>query len=313
MPRQPRIQLEDAFYHVTLRGNNKAPIFLEKHDFERFLTTVKRYKANSDFLLYSYVLMSNHLHLLLETKKEPLSKIMQSISTSYAMYFNKKYSRVGHLFQGRFNSILCDKDAYLLELVRYIHLNPIRAGIAEDLKDYPWSSHSAYLSPDDFIDTEMVLEMLGGTHSYLKFLKAGLKNPRTIEFPKEKYLPIFGTEIFIENAKIKSGLPRLSPQSSNAFEAEKILSFLQLYYGKSREELITKSKTPKESFARELTIYLLRFWCKESISTLASRFSMHPGSISRVLKRLAEKQQETEFLQFLKAIKKQFLEFHEKG
>lgn len=138
-------------------------------------------KNKFDHAIYAYVLMPNHFHLLVQTKKIPISKIMTSLLTSYAMYFNKKYKRVGILFQNRFKSKLCDKDSYFLGASRYIMLNPIEAGLARYLKDYPWSSYDELFGQAEFniVDKEEIGRLIGETEkekeSYHKFLLSGIK------------------------------------------------------------------------------------------------------------------------------------------
>jgi len=162
MPRKPRIEFNGAFYHVIVRGNQKQRVFKDAADFQKYILTLTVYKNRSGCRLYAYVLMNNHIHLLIETQDVPLSKVMQGISQTYTMYFNRRYKTVGHLFQGRYKAILCDRDAYLLGLVQYIHRNPLRARITDRLDAYPWSSHQAYTgknNPLNLVDTDQVLRM----------------------------------------------------------------------------------------------------------------------------------------------------------
>jgi len=162
MARKPRIEYDGAFYHVITRGNQRQKIFKDPADYQRFLQVLAIYKARYVFHLYAYVLMGNHVHLLIETTETPLSKILQGVNQSYTLYFNRKYKTVGHLFQGRYKAILCDREAYLLGLLKYIHTNPVRARIAETLGVYRWSSHPAYTgrnNPLGLVDTDQVLRM----------------------------------------------------------------------------------------------------------------------------------------------------------
>ncbi|MHB8881196.1 MAG: transposase [Thermodesulfovibrionales bacterium] len=165
MARKPRIEFEGAFYHVITRGNQRRKIFRDEGDFEKYIEILSRYKAMYKCRLYAYVLMSNHVHLLIETGKTPLSKILQGINQSYTGLFNRKYKTVGHLFQGRYKAILCDRDDYLLSLVKYIHLNPVRARLVETPEEYTWSSHRAYIKPvsKSIIDEDQVLRMFSGS------------------------------------------------------------------------------------------------------------------------------------------------------
>lgn len=118
MARKPRIEYEGALYHVITRGNQKQKIFKEPHDYRKFLDIISAYKQRYHFRIHAYVLMINHVHLLIETQEVPLSKILQGINQSYTMYYNHKYKTVGHLFQGRYKAILCDRDRYLLTLLK---------------------------------------------------------------------------------------------------------------------------------------------------------------------------------------------------
>ena len=162
MPRKPRIEYEGAFYHVITLGNQRQKIFKEPADHQKYLQLLTIYKNRYHCSLYAYVLMGNHVHILIETKDTPLSKVFQGINQTYTAYFNRKYRTVGHLFQGRYKAVLCDRENYLLALLKYIHQNPVRAKIAERLADYPWSSHHAYTgknNPLGLVDTDPVLRL----------------------------------------------------------------------------------------------------------------------------------------------------------
>ncbi len=162
MARKPRIEFEGAFYHIITRGNQRQKIFKDPYDYTKYLDLLVRYKKTHPFRLHAYVLMSNHVHLLIETGPVPLSKILQGINQSYTAYFNKTYKTVGHLFQGRYKAILCDRDQYLLSLLKYIHLNPVRAKIAKTPEVYPWSSHPCYAHKtkgNELIDEDQALRL----------------------------------------------------------------------------------------------------------------------------------------------------------
>ena len=157
--RKPRIEYPGAFFHIIARGDNREDIFHDDEDRENYLKRLGFYLDEGKVTLYCFCLMTNHIHLLVEMGEQPVSKVLQRLHTWYARYYNRKYERVGHLFQGRYKAMLCDKDSYLSELVRYIHLNPVRAAIAKDPREYLWSSHRAYLGVDNypFLDTDLVL------------------------------------------------------------------------------------------------------------------------------------------------------------
>lgn len=204
MPRKPRIEFPGAFYHIIARGNRKEPIFLNDADRKHMLDKLKRYKKRYNFILYAYALMDNHIHLLLETREIPLSKIMQGILQSHTQWFNKRYDKVGHLFQGRYKAILCDKRNYLLLLVRYIHLNPIRAGITR-LIQCKYTSHKVYMKGEsnDLVDTSLVLSQFSkrkkaAVKLYREFVREGIGKDKGGEFYKLRGQRILGDKGFYE-------------------------------------------------------------------------------------------------------------------
>lgn len=144
MPRQARTKGEFSIYHVIQRGNEKKSIFLSDDDRSRFIEILVNMKKKYNFLLYAYCLMDNHVHLMIDDNGNDISNIVKSINISYAQYFNRIYSRCGHLFQDRFKSEMVNNDGYLFELSRYIHNNPVRAGIVKRPQEYLWSSFNIY-------------------------------------------------------------------------------------------------------------------------------------------------------------------------
>jgi putative transposase len=146
MPRSARIAPGDYIYHILTRGNNRQDIFQEDEDFEKYLELLSRYKAKYTFKLYHYVLMTNHVHLVLEPAEMGggLAEIMKGINLSYAQHYKKKYKHIGHFWQDRYKSIIISKDDYLLACGSYVELNSVRARIVTDPKDYRWSSYNTY-------------------------------------------------------------------------------------------------------------------------------------------------------------------------
>jgi REP element-mobilizing transposase RayT len=148
MPRQPRFNIPNVLHHVIVRGIEKRDIFADDADKEHFVARLSSLLTKTSMNCYAWSLMSNHFHLLLMPSAVSLSEFMRRLLTGYAVYFNRKYKRAGHLFQNRYKSILCEEEPYFLELVRYIHLNPLRAGLVKDLNEldrYPWSGHAVLL------------------------------------------------------------------------------------------------------------------------------------------------------------------------
>jgi len=206
MARPLRIKFEDAFYHITARGNGKRKIFLSNADREKFKGYLKDVQERYQFILHAYVLMGTHVHLIGQTPLANLSQVMHYVNGSYTTYFNRKRQRSGHLFRGRFKSIVIDKDAYLLELSRYIHLNPIRAHIVERPEDYPYSSYGAYINPDreDIVSTDLILSMVSTNRKesplhYRRFVEEAMDEDTSNPLQKTYRGMMLGTPSFIKN------------------------------------------------------------------------------------------------------------------
>jgi len=163
MARQLRIEFSGAFYHVTSRGNERKSVFRSRRDREKFLEYLESASERYGAVIHVYCLMDNHYHLLVETPQGNLSQIMQHINGAYTTYFNVKRRRSGHLFQGRYGSILVEADPYALELSRYIHLNPVRAGMVQRPEEYEWSSYLPYALEEQkpaWLSTDLILGYL---------------------------------------------------------------------------------------------------------------------------------------------------------
>lgn len=159
MPRYRREKSETGIYHIMVRGINRMPIFGDEEDCSRFLKTLLRFKESDNYELYAYCLMKNHVHLLIKEVKDPIDRLMKRLGVSYVLYFNKKYNRVGHLFQDRYKSENIESEQYLLSCSRYIHNNPMVAGLVEHPEDYLWSSYSYYLNRENnpLLNTNFIL------------------------------------------------------------------------------------------------------------------------------------------------------------
>ncbi|GAV25566.1 transposase [Carboxydothermus islandicus] len=147
MPRQKRFFLPGSIYHIIARGNKKEKIFLEEKDYNFFLFLLQKNWEKKPLKIFAFTLMSNHFHILAQATDEPLSKYFQPVLTTYAIYFNRKYQKTGHVFEDRFKSYLIESDDYLWEAFRYVLLNPLRAGLVLSLSSYPWSSFYYFLNP----------------------------------------------------------------------------------------------------------------------------------------------------------------------
>ena len=161
MPRSARKKSKTNIYHVMLRGINRQRIFEDREDNEKFLGILQEYKAVSGYRVFAYCLMGNHIHLLIQFQKEPIEQGMKRICSKFVYWYNTKYGRVGHLFQDRYKSEPIEDDSYLLSCFRYIHQNPVKAGIGQ-MGTYPYSSYTTYFGEDHsgLVDTEYILSMV---------------------------------------------------------------------------------------------------------------------------------------------------------
>lgn len=300
MGRPLRIEYPGALYHITSRGNEKKEIFLDSHDREKFLEILEDYHERHGILIHSYVLMHNHYHLILETPKGNLLKVMHGINGGYTGYFNRRHGRVGHLFQGRYKGILVDKDTYLLELSRYVHLNPMRAKIVERPELYEWSSYRGYIGKDKekrWMEYSWVLSKFGRDKStarrnYRKYVEEGLEGK--IETPlKDLYAQvILGSEEFRENVRKMLKGQKISNEiiEKKRFTEKRgpdeIIKEVAQTFGIKEGEVLTRGK--KEE-GRKVAVYLIQRYSGLSNREIGEIFGgIHSSSISKISIRLKE-------------------------
>lgn len=215
MARPLRIEFVGALYHVSSRGNARGDIYESDEDRMKFLSLLENACQRYDWYCHAYCLMSNHYHLLIETNSPSLSKGMKYLNGTYTQYFNRQNRRVGHVYQGRFKAILVQKETYLLELARYIVLNPVRARMVRSAKDWPWSSYRAtagLVNSEPCLTVDWILSMFSKTRRlaqqrYLEFVEQGNNQPSPWEYLiNQIYL---GTDDFVEDMQCK-----LNPEQS---------------------------------------------------------------------------------------------------
>ena len=161
MPRLPRQKSESGIYHIMLRGINQQVIFEDNEDYIKFVEILQKYKAVSGYKVFAYCLMSNHIHMLVKVEQEDLDLLMKRIEGSYVYWYNWKYYRRGHLFQDRFKSEPVEDDSYFLTVLRYIHQNPLKAGIVKKIDDYQFSSYNDYMNEiNDVVDIDFVFSLM---------------------------------------------------------------------------------------------------------------------------------------------------------
>uniref|UniRef100_A0A486XJN9 Transposase IS200-like domain-containing protein n=1 Tax=Rheinheimera sp. BAL341 TaxID=1708203 RepID=A0A486XJN9_9GAMM len=204
MARPLRLEFAGALYHITSRGNERKAIYVDDTDFELFLTLLGKVCEQYNWVVHAYCLMTNHYHLLVETPDANLSKGMRQLNGTFTQAINRKHQRVGHLFQGRYKAILVDKDAYLLELSRYIVLNPIRAKMVQNLEEWPWSSWHVVMdkaASPAWLATDALLSMFAkqrkaAREKYAAFVQQGKNVPVWDKLSNQIFL---GNDDFVQS------------------------------------------------------------------------------------------------------------------
>jgi REP element-mobilizing transposase RayT len=279
MARKPRIEITGGLYHIITRGNNRRRIFRSRDDHLKFLAFLEGQKAKRPFYLYAYCLMPNHVHLLAEMLDDPISRVMHGLLTAYSQYHNRKYKKVGHLFQGRYKAILCQSDRYLGELVRYIHLNPVRPKIVARPEDFEYSGHRAYLGLDrsGLVDAEPVLRHFGANRKravdmYSQFVNAALAQKSQQEYYVAAEGRMLGNDEFLDEVKHRIGdhLGRGDRRVRKA-DIEAVLRAAEGATGLKRKEFCSKSKS------RELVMV------KEAIIVIGQERGVRTGELADVL------------------------------
>jgi REP element-mobilizing transposase RayT len=293
MARALRIEYPGAFYHVMHRGNAGADIFKSVRDREKFLAYVGKAVERYDIKIHTYCLMTNHYHLLIETPQANLSRAIKWINVGYAVYFNRKRRRSGHLFQGRFKAVVVDADEYLKHLSRYIQLNPIRAGMVEYCKDYLWSSYpvmGGYAKTPEWLETHWLLSLFGqsrkkATKRYREFVES-VQNQK-IENPSKDLVSgvILGGSEFVNwikrnflsmdpDIKEKPQLKSLKP----GLTAEELMPAICKEFACTREAILRKGK--KGNLSRDVAIYLSREMTGESGVALGRYFGISGAGVT---------------------------------
>ncbi|MEX0805795.1 MAG: transposase [Candidatus Binatia bacterium] len=291
MARRPRLFAAGLLYHVIVRGNQRQKTFASNQDFKAYLDRLDRYRAKFKVRIYAYCLMPNHAHLLLETGSIPLSKFMQGLQQSYTQYYNRTHRKVGHLFQGRYQAIICDKDRYLLALVRYIHLNPVRAGLVKGPERYPYSGHASYLisGTAKILETGPVLKLLGGKKNYEKFVLDGTGESHNEEYYEVEDQRFLGAEGFGEELSREAGEQHERRGRKSIETAMKEIALRweispAMLRGKDRRWEVTKKR------AEAVTVLVRENGF--SVTEVAAYLRRDPANVSMMLSRLSAKEGE---------------------
>jgi REP element-mobilizing transposase RayT len=265
------------------RGNDGRKVFLEDSDYQAFLDGLALARKRYPFYLYAYVLMPNHFHLLLEVQQASTARVLQSLLTGYARRFNRTHRHRGHLFQGRYKAIVCDRDSYLLELVRYIHLNPVRAKMVKRPGEWRWSGHGEYLGKEKrgLIDAGPVIEEFREAARYEAFVREGVKQSYRAEWHPGDRAPFLGSQRFVRKLVKEKMPPAVSRRVSLGKLLEKVASGL----GLDPQSLKRKGRMAKMVEARDFFICTAVLEEGYLASELASFLGCHPSNVSRALQK----------------------------
>jgi len=296
MVRPLRLSFENTFYHITARGNRREKIFYSPRDKEVFLKRLKEMLIKYTMTCHAYCLMDNHYHLFIKTTKPNLSRGIHYLNSSYTNWFRNKHQIIGPLFQGRFKSILVDADNYALILSAYIHLNPLRAGIINQLEDYPWSSYLDYLNlrKSNIADPSFVLNLINHNHieSIKKYQEYVIENQDMKDPLRESYHRIaLGSDTFIEKVKEKidyQGRKREIPSTRfpSKYDVDTIiLKMTQVLYIEKKAIFDKK----RGNLNRSLAIYLIKRFTPLSLSEIGELFKMDYSAVSQAAKRFEQK------------------------
>jgi len=289
MARKPRIELEGGLYHLITRGVERRDIFHSPEDYRKFLTLLAVQKEKLPFFLYAYCLMTNHVHLLIERMTDDVGRIMHRVLTGYTQYYNRKYRRSGHLLQGRHKAILCQSDMYLAELVRYIHLNPIRAKMVRKVESYPFSSHRAYMGLESAgpVDVDPLLRRFApkkavARERFAKHVAAGMKLGH-LDRLYETNQGVLGSEEFVDSMihRIGEFVPKGTPRALAAeFDGQALMAAVENVCGIQRQEFCGRAKGALVVAARE-TLVLCGRRLGASATDLARLTGLDIACISR--------------------------------
>ena len=320
MPRKSRIDTPGALHHIIGRGINRQEIFTDKKDYYAFMGRLGDLLIETKTSCYAWALIPNHFHILIRTGQETISKIMKRLLTGYAVNYNRRHNRSGHLFQNRYKSILCQEDSYLLELIRYIHLNPLRANLVSEYRDlvyYPYSGHGIILGrrENKWQDIEYILRFFGdkkaiARRNYNKFVRngvdlgsrpdltgggllrshggwAGVRALRRSGDYQKGDERILGDGAFVKEvlAKAEERFKDRYRLKAEGYDLEKLICRVTEITHLSREEILDTRRDAKRTEARSILCY----WASDKIgvtqSELALLLNLTQSAISHAVRR----------------------------
>ncbi len=290
MPRKPRLHYPGAVYHVILRGNSGQDVFFDAGDRTRFFLLLQESVERFEYRIHAFCLMTTHLHLAIQVGDVPLSRIMQNIGFRYTQFINRKYERAGHLFQGRYKALMIDADSYLLELIRYIHLNPVRAGMVRRPEEYPWSSHSSYLEAaprPPWLTADWALAQFAGqagpaAERFKRFVNDGLGEGHRDDFHRGSFEGrALGDDTFIEQALLQAKEKRDADITLN-----QIIESVCFTYQLNTTDLRSPGKAQPAAEARAVAAFVVRNAASLSLSELAGFLDRDLSGLSQAALRI---------------------------
>lgn len=320
MGRPIRIEYPAALYHITSRGNERKNIFIKDGDRIKFLKILEDYHDRYGILIHCYILMDNHYHLILETPRGNLLKVMHGINSSYTGYFNRKYGRSGHLFQGRYKGILVEKDSYLLSLSRYVHLNPVRAGLVEKPEDYRWSSYRGYIGREkesEWMEYGWVLSQFGtekkrAQKRYQRYTEEDLKAKEDTPLKHLYGQVVLGRDVFIGKIKeMLNGkrLPHDIVERKRLIDSPspmEVVGVVSEVFGVSQDEILDRTRSRHR--ARKVAIYFCQRYTGLSNEAIGKLFGgIHYSAVSKATNRISgEMLRDKKLSEFVDQVKSHF-------
>ncbi|SMD03932.1 transposase [Sporomusa malonica] len=284
MARKPRVHYEGAIYHVIARGNNRSRVFETDEEKGKYLEILSDYKKRYSFQLYAYVIMDNHVHLLIQIGKDPLAKIMQGIQQRYTQYYNWQHKHSGHVFEQRYKALLCEKESYVMTLICYIHQNPVRANILEGV-NYRWSSHPSYVKrARGLVNVEFILDTLSSNpikavEKYLDLVGVAVNKP---EYNNESVQGKEDQKVFLKEEKEKR---------RTELTWEQLIENITVEEEVNPEMLLGKCRIRQVVAARKRLIYEVIDRNLMTRTQLAKMLQMDPANITRIWQALMDNQE----------------------
>ncbi|MCB1119116.1 MAG: transposase [Chlamydiia bacterium] len=290
MPRQFRYHAPGAMYHVIMRGNDRQPVFFCDTDRHKFYDLMEEGVEKYEHKIHALCLMTNHVHLLIQVKEVKISKIIHNLSFRFCRYINWKEDRVGHLFQGRFHSKLVDSHAYVKQLVRYIHLNPVHAGITNRPEDYFWSSHRAYLNRDEilWLTKETILDLFINVARFETYVRDGVNKREFFDEDDGEFW-----ESLEEEEEGKEPDAHVSPPQTPAPPLAVLIDRLCQHYQMTAILLMKMGKMREIVHVRNILAYLVREIPDYTLKQLGDHLQCSADNLSKQASRLEKRMRTT--------------------